>query len=341
MPNFALELSKCYVLCKRAKVRLPKPGGPTPFELRLCALTAMIIFTVLAKWSSTSRSYGCPISPDLPVAICLSVIPPRHARLEGVVRSLLDQSVHSLIYITLPTKYSRKFLERDIRNLASASIAISRAFSSVHVLRGTDFGPVSKLVAPLLNISEDTILVVVDDDQIYRKTMVCDLLMMRTRFPGAAITRRSRRFTSSCQSRVSYEGSVQQSDERSLLTRKIFFRSDIVMGTSGYLVESSFFSQSIFDFGACPLQARKDLFFNDDIWISAHLRRRQVEVVTALTGARVGDYRLSPPENHRQLSADDSLWKLEGREKARVGAIHAMRHIFCPNVLPSNSSCAL
>lgn len=301
---------------------------------------ALYILLIFSPNSDLPVNQSCPAAvPQHPVAICVSVIPSRYRELKQRVSALLDQSFESSVFIIISQRYRRNFSDYEVRQLGIVAADIASASNRVSVLLGNDYGPASKLLVPLQHFTEPHIVIIVDDDQNYRKSMVCDLLMLHQKFPRAAITRRSRSLLASCRGTITYTDSVQYNDRTVVSPSRITFEGDLVMGTSGYLVNSNFFDSNIFNYSVCSGESRKYLFYNDDIWISAHLKKRKIPIVTVLTGAKIGGYRIQTSEVERQISTSDGLWRLSTREESRVGALVALRHVFCHGISKEKISC--
>jgi hypothetical protein len=290
---------------------------------------------------------ACPVQPRKPVFVVFTSIPSRQSLLPSHVRSLLNQTYPAKIIISIPIFYER--YDRSDSNAQKLQIIardICLKHRRVHCMRGPDFGPASKLLIPLkLFVQRDVHLIVLDDDQIYSPHIVCDFLVLAEVMPGHAVTRMTR-LLSKEKCPGAYNSSTLVSDATYTHRYRPIFKGALVMGTSGYLVNSDFFSADIFRYDACPPSMQAALFLNDDIWISAHLRKNGVPIVTCLTGLIVPlprlVYRISSAEVSRQFSRSDGLWKQHGKDAARTDALETLADYFCNRTLKAPTvTCAL
>lgn len=280
---------------------------------------------------SPSVNQSCPARPRHPVYICLTVVPTRHALLEEHVVALLDQTFTADILIAYAAPFSRPFSDFDSKMLEIVLERLDTKYARVHVLSGRDQGPGSKILFPLrLLLGTDALLIAVDDDQVYAPSHACDLVMVAEEYPDAAITRRSRILSRAACAGGKYEDAplIQADGGRDMAS--LFGAGDIVMGTSGYLVRTRFFTLDIFSYRLCPSSVRQAMLANDDLWISAHLRTAGVPVRTVLPGfvTRSG-YTTSVPEEFRSISRDDGLWRATKYKDKVSRALGALSHLFC------------
>lgn len=282
-----------------------------------------------------SQRVTCPVRPTAPIFVALTTIPSRLADLESTINNLLLQTYPIDIFLSIPRSYSR-FSASESADLHS--LTASRPIFEhprVHILKGADLGPGTKLLFPLSRLRGfDAGIIPVDDDQIYSPSLVCDLLVFSKMFPGKAITRRSRVFpkkhcSAYLRSSLVAEETVAEGEPR------VYEGSDLVMGTSGYLVKTTFFDDSIFAFGACSPRLQDALFLNDDIWVSGHLKKNAVDIVVGLSGVKhTLSYTTSAPEIERRKSASGGLWADRSSTAAanRFKSLNAFFGAFCvPN----------
>lgn len=277
----------------------------------------------------------CPVRPTAPVFITLTTIPSRMSDLEGTVNSLLGQTYPVDILLSIPESYKR-FSTGDSKALHEF-IKSRPVFGHprVHILSGADLGPATKLLFPLSRLHGfDASVIPVDDDQSYSPALACDLLALAEMFPGKAVTRRSRVFPKRhcggyLTSSLIAEETVVENQPR------VYEGTDLVMGTSGYLVKTAFFDDSIFKFSACSRHIQDALFLNDDIWVSGHLKKSEVDIVVGLSGFKhSSSYITTAPEIDRPQNASGGLWSDRSSAVAanRVIALNAFFGAFCiPN----------
>jgi hypothetical protein len=193
------------------------------------------------------------------VVISLTTLPSRLERLRPVLNSLLDQdSPADDVVLALPAYSQRERRAYQIPDF----IRKSRA---VNVLQcGRDWGPATKLI-PVVQCEEpDTLVIAVDDDNVYPRDMVSTFLAWHAQYPDAALGYRGWALPRSldwCQTQTLYATSIGQA-------RNV----DVVTGTWGILVQPRFFDGALTDYGPYP----RDAFFVDDIWFNGHLARRDV-----------------------------------------------------------------
>lgn len=296
-------------------------------------LTVSEVLQFQAK--SSTPNFDCPVSSKIPVFVALSTIPSRKHLLEPAIRGLLNQTFPVHVLLSIPEEYPQ-FPAADVRRLHE--YVSSKAVSGdprVHILTGKqDLGPATKLLYPLSRlIGQTATVIVVDDDQEYSPTMACDLVVVSADYPKSAITRRSRVFPRKhCSTYV--RSSLIAEETVPTSAARVFHGSDLVMGTSGYLVKTSFFGSPVFDFGGCPQSLQNILKHNDDIWVSGHLRRQQVDILVALSNYTHAlpmrkHYKTSRPEVERQLSRRDGLWSDTAEVQRRTKALRAFFGSFC------------
>jgi hypothetical protein len=251
----------------------------------------------------------CPAKPNAPVFLVLTTIPSRSNSLAALITMLLQQTFPVHILLAIPNEYKR-FSAEEAEDLNALAVSPSVSSSQrVHLLHGDDFGPASKLLFPLSRLKGfEANIVVIDDDQVYAPTLVCDLLVVGASYPTQAITRRSRIFPKKHCS--NYLTSSLLSEETVTPGQpRIIHDSDLVMGTSGYLVKTAFFDDSVFGYDDCPSGVQEAVFRNDDIWFSGHLKRRKVGVVVSLSGFRFSStYVTGLPEVQRLNNGFSGLW---------------------------------
>jgi hypothetical protein len=278
------------------------------------------------------RTSSCPAVPSYPVFVAFSTIPSRRSLLRKNVALLLNQTAAVDVLISVPQLFAKRshddaeFLE--LRRVAETLCAL---YSNVHCLSGPDFGPGSKLLLPLRRlIRTKTILIVVDDDQLYSPHMACDLLVASERWPKDAISRMTRSFPgSNCPGLYDASEIFSEMFARPFASR-VNRGSHVVMGTSSYLVNTWFFDDDIFMFDSCPRSAQDTIFFNDDLWVSAHLLRKRIGVTTILSGVTLRpSYVSSSAVVTWQSSRRDGLWHMSDRNLQRTGALNALSSVFC------------
>ena len=195
------------------------------------------------------------------VVVSLTTIPSRLTRLRPTLNSLLTQDYPpTAIYLAVPRRSAREPKPYQMPGW----LAQHPAVTVIDCER--DWGPASKLLPALLAERErpDTLIIAVDDDNIYPREMVATFVRFSQRLPDAALC---------------FRGHVVSPARRWKQSRAVFgtrvgapTRMDIITGCGGILVKPRFFDGAVFDYSAAPPSA----FFVDDVWFSGHLARRGV-----------------------------------------------------------------
>ena len=200
-------------------------------------------------------------TPDVKprVVVSLTSIPSRLTRLRPTLNSLLTQDYPpSAIYLAVP----RRSLREQKPYRMPHWLAEYPAVTVIDCER--DWGPASKLLPTLLAERErpDTMIIAVDDDNVYPREMVGTFVQFSQRLPDAALCFRG------------HVVSGGWKESRAVFGTRVSAptRMDIVTGCGGVLVKPRFFDGAVFDYDGAPPSA----FFVDDIWISGHLARRGV-----------------------------------------------------------------
>jgi hypothetical protein len=297
----------------------------------------------LQRLAFSRDSSRCPELPDHPVFVSFSTIPSRRSLLRSNIASLLNQTFSLDVIINVPQVFERRSFEfSHLKLLRRAAELECLREERVHCVTGFDYGPGAKLLLPLQLLwkAPEAIIIVVDDDQVYSRHLACDLLLASRRWPKHAITRMTRTLPDRlCPGTYDATSLVAEDSVWQAHAPRLMHESDLVMGTSGYLVYMSFFDNAIFRYDACPRQSRRDLFFNDDIWVSAHLRTRGIGITTMLSGVVLREsYASSQPENYR-VNPSDGLWRMHARSNLRSGALSAVSNIMCSHQPVRGKNC--
>lgn len=201
------------------------------------------------------------VPPPLPapsrgerVVVTLSTIPARAAALAPVLRSLLDQTepADRIILNLPPTSRSSGTAYPD-----PAGLNLPRG---VDVLRGPDEGPATKFL-DTLRVEPQALIVVVDDDVIYPRDFLANLLRAHRDWPGHALALRGVRLVDGV--------AFPELDHLMCSAIEMPQPVDLVFGTWGYLLPGGLPADEIADFSGYPEALR----WVDDVWISGHLAR--------------------------------------------------------------------
>lgn len=214
------------------------------------------------------------------VVVSLTTIPSRISYIEKTIDSLFHQSVKiDAIYLTFP----KKKLENEIPihyDLTSLT-KLKEKLPLLIVELDYDYGPVCKLIGALLNEKDnETKIITVDDDVIYPKDTVKDLLEQHqegtaTSFGGASLSR----LPPFVKVQTTLFGETQ-----SWINRIIEFNEykenkktsvDWLLGTAAVLFERSSFGGDAVSV-LCRWSHDKFMFRADDVTISAYLSMKGI-----------------------------------------------------------------
>ncbi len=195
------------------------------------------------------------VNTDSRVVVSLTTIPGRINRIKPVINSILDQNVKvDKIVINLPKKYKRFEKELTIPNFIENC-------ENIHIHRvNKDYGPITKLLPTLAQEKDDTKIIYVDDDMIYGRDFVENMVAYSEKYPDKAICNHAwsvKRFLD--------HNKYDSKDER----------KDVAEGFAGVLVKPKFFRDDIYNI----LEAPESAFFSDDIWISGHLAKNGIDIL--------------------------------------------------------------
>jgi hypothetical protein len=198
------------------------------------------------------------------VVVTLSTIPARAAALAPVLHSLLDQTEPAdRIILNLPPVSRRTGAPYP----DPAGLDLPKAVS---VLRDTDEGPATKFLGAL-RVEPEALIVVVDDDVIYPRDFLANLLEAYRARPGHVLALRGVRLI---------DGVAFPALDHVLCSAiESPQHVDLVFGTWGYLLPPGLPAAEIADFRGYPEAVR----WVDDVWISGHLARLGVPRMVVAT----------------------------------------------------------
>ena len=169
--------------------------------------------------------------------VSMSSIPPRFSSLEKTLDSIQNQNIKpDKIFLNISKNYNRfKNVNYDFKKL-------SNKFKNLIINKCDDFGPGTKLLGSLKNISSYDYVILLDDDHIYRKQMF----------------------------EIFYEQA-----KKNLNNSYSFCVTDILdckvgQGADGFLINTKFLKNINFFFDK-HVKDNKNLYLNDDLWISIYL----------------------------------------------------------------------
>ena len=230
------------------------------------------------------------------MVISLTTIPDRIHNIQPVINSLKNQSVKiNKILIWIPFLYQNKFTYDIPEFLCNDPV--------VEIKRCHDLGPATKYLYAIKELPVDQEFVVVDDDVIYSKFLVKDLVSNKT--IDAPKTIRGLKFIKKHIPRIRQD--TQNNIKEITYCRKRIIRTnkkkitpvDVVCGVDGFSLKPKFF-KSFLDtnfpiFKSNYIPNLQDIFYKqinnktsrfknrfpwlhyDDIWISAYLEANNIK----------------------------------------------------------------
>lgn len=235
-----------------------QPGREIRYEL---ALMGRDLRDLDAAVASSERS---------DVVVGLTTIPSRLPFLVPTLKSLLLQNVP-------PGKILLHLPEHSRREQVDYSVPPElQGLEVVQIVRCPDWGPATKILPALLDCEPDQRVVAVDDDRIYRPTLLEDLLEASKRHPDAAVgcfglivpldrVDRRKGLVGRTVDGLRYERGVSLRGSR--LRHPI--PVDILHGYGGVMVRPRFFDlDRLADLQGAPDAA----WLEDDTWFAAHCR---------------------------------------------------------------------
>jgi hypothetical protein len=194
--------------------------------------------------------------------ISITTIPDRIEHIERCIKSLVQQELPVYLWAVEKIARSDTTLKRIPPFLGKLG---------VHVEIVEDCGPITKLL-PALSAGFDVILTA-DDDCTYDTRWAAGLLAWSKKFPAAAIGLRGRILT----------GKVYKNSHlvlKSRITKPVLVH--VITAVYGALYKREFFDDGIFEeYKLWPM--------NDDLVISAHLKRRKVPRYVVPVGTKIVD----------------------------------------------------
>lgn len=126
------------------------------------------------RWAATTERSD--------IVVSLTTTPSRIGLIEPALKSLLDQSpAPARIVLNVPYVSRREGIKYVIPDALSG-------LASVHIQRGEDLGPATKLIPTLSHPDRDAPILVVDDDRIYPRWLVGRYAEAARSWPDRALT---------------------------------------------------------------------------------------------------------------------------------------------------------
>lgn len=206
------------------------------------------------------------------IYVSLTTIPPRIPALHNTIDSLLQQTVvPDKIILNLPQEYVRF---KDPFNLPSFL-----NHPRIIVNRCTDLGPVTKITGMkelelFAKMTDQDIIIVVDDDRDYHPNMIANFLNYHRKYPDFALTVAAWEVES-------FVTEGERADKK--IPRGVPYKeegyTDILGGCCGFLItknqcDTLFSKPEFFDM----LNPADSKFYVDDVWISGFLTLHNIVI---------------------------------------------------------------
>ena len=171
------------------------------------------------------------------IYISLTTIPERFKNLNKTISSLLLQKKRpDKIFINIPKKYSR--FKEIIPNEEIPKFNTD----IVEVIRCEDFGPGTKILGSLKKLKKDSMVILVDDDNVYKDYMIEKFFHFHKKAPNNA-----------------YSFYVHP-----------LGNFGVGQGADGFAINTNYL-EGIYDFYEKVVKDYNELFLHDDLWISFFL----------------------------------------------------------------------
>lgn len=198
------------------------------------------------------------------IVVSLSTTPHRIDALAPTLHSLLNQSVRPrAIYLNVPHIFKRD-------NIAYRIPEWLQNFPGVTIVSSEDYGPATKLLGTLKNVSlpANAIIITVDDDVIYPANFVLHLAYAAKQNPDRALG------LMGANPDYNANGIIpDESDFGLVKIKKNGTLASILQGYAGVAYRRGFFDDRIFNISNAP----KDCINSDDIYISFFLAEQNIK----------------------------------------------------------------
>jgi len=171
--------------------------------------------------------------------VSLTTIPSRLKKINKTLESLKNQTLRAdKIFINIPIYYKR-FPNTKVSNNFISKIKEK----NIEVIRCEDFGPATKLMGSLNKVKKYKCVIILDDDHIYNKNIL----------------------------KILISNFKKNQNCYSFFSNKIF-NIDIAQGADSFLINTKFLN-GIKNFYRIFVEKNKNLFLDDDFWISLFLQK--------------------------------------------------------------------
>lgn len=211
------------------------------------------------------------------IIISFTTLPSRFDNIRKSLSSLIYQTkIVDEIVISIPLFSKREeveykipdFVNEIINKVNSSQLFIK--FPQITILKSEiDWGPATKFI-PVLKREKNKgndqyLLIVLDDDQIYQRTMVSNFIKYYRKHKGCVICNRGRKLDSS----MLYSNSCVVLGTKINSVKEV----DIITGVGAYMLDPALIDSSLWDYSNAPEGA----FYMDDIWISGYFAKKRIK----------------------------------------------------------------
>ena len=171
--------------------------------------------------------------------ITLTTIPNRLNTIYKTIRSIEEQTLKpKKIYLNIPYEYYRfpnvKISNLQLKELESDIVEINRCL---------DFGPATKIMGSIEKVKEFDCAIIIDDDHIYNSKM-CEIFISEFE-----------------KEKINYSYYIQK-----------IFDLNMAQCADGFLINSKYLND-IVKFYNLYVKQNRNMFLDDDLWISIYLQR--------------------------------------------------------------------
>jgi hypothetical protein len=196
------------------------------------------------------------------IVVSLTTTPYRIDNIGPILETLYAQNVKiSKIFLSVPYVFKRDNIEYKIPQWLLDDKRIT-------LIRSADYGPATKILGLLKEIAlpANTIIITVDDDMYYPSNLVLHLAYAAKQYPHDVIVNLG--------GDINYDamGNIVQLNHGLKLNYQPRAYVDVLLGYAGVAYRSDFFDKDIFALDTAPAEC----FMHDDLYISFHLARRNI-----------------------------------------------------------------
>ena len=221
----------------------------------------------------------------LSFCVSLTTIPPRFSTLKKTLESIGDQKKKpDQIFLNVPSNFKR------FSNIYFNFNELKKKYNNLKINSCEDFGPGTKLLGSLDEILKYDFVVLIDDDHIYKNEML----------------------------EIFYNQAVKNLENSYSFCVYDVIDCKVGQGADGFLINTKYL-KNVLNFFNQHVKNNKNLFLNDDLWISIYLNKIlkvNIESVFPLLKKSFFRKNKSVYKKHTQIGAIIETYSLD-RKKAR------------------------